>query len=141
MDINKSRFLDLVKKTDTCWEWQGIKEDGYGIFSVDGKKVAAHRWAYEAFRKPIPEGKMICHRCDNPSCVRPKHLKIGTAQSNYNDAIRRNRTSRKLTAYEVKQIRELRKRGMTRKWITEKYGVSTDTIQDIEFARTWKWLK
>lgn len=143
MTKDKERFLDLIKKSEKdCWEWQGQKNDGgYGLFSIDGKKVLAHRWGYEEFRKSIPEGKMIRHTCDNPGCVRPKHLKIGTAQSNYNDSIRRERTTRKLNSYEVKQIRELRLRGMSRRWITEKFGVSTDTIQDIEFNRTWKWLK
>ena len=72
-----------------CWEWTGRKsKDGYGGY---GEKPA-HRLSYELFISKIPKNFIICHKCDNPGCVNPKHLYAGTPQTNMNDMVYRGRS-------------------------------------------------
>lgn len=79
------RFWERVKKLRTrCWEWQGGKDqNGYGHFSVEGRAIPAHRFAYESRVGPIPRGLVIDHTCRNPSCVRPSHLEPVTPRENW----------------------------------------------------------
>ncbi len=83
----EDRFWALVEKTDYCWEWKGYREDGrYGHFAVTPKdKQGAHRVAYQIKHGAIPKGMEVCHTCDNPGCVRPDHLFLGTHQDNMDD--------------------------------------------------------
>lgn len=82
---------------DACWPWSaGRDADGYGKFAIGlgGKKqqhIRAHRFAYEQFIGPIPDGMVVCHRCDNPPCVRPDHLFLGTPLDNNNDKVSKGR--------------------------------------------------
>ena len=90
------RFWPKVQRTldDTCWEWQGYRgADGYGRFRVAtrGAPALAHRFAYETAFGPIPPGLLVCHRCDNPPCVRPSHLFLGTQQDNIRDCSAKGR--------------------------------------------------
>lgn len=69
-----------------CWVWKGTANSGwYGHFSVDKKRQYAHRLSWEMHNAPIPNGLIICHRCDNASCVRPEHMFLGTHADNAND--------------------------------------------------------
>lgn len=71
---DEARFWSKIKKED-CWDWQGRRDkDGYAIFSVGGKNVRGHRWAYEFLVGAIPEGLMIDHLCRNTGCVNPDHM-------------------------------------------------------------------
>lgn len=75
-----------------CWEWVKYKnQDGYGRIRVNGKKKLAHRASFEEFVCNIPEGMIVCHRCDNPSCIKPEHLFLGTHKDNCHDAITKGR--------------------------------------------------
>lgn len=75
-----------------CWVWKASrKENGYGQFFVNRRPVYAHRYAYAATHGEVPEGLRVLHKCDNPPCVRPDHLFVGTAQDNANDAIAKGR--------------------------------------------------
>jgi hypothetical protein len=89
----RDRFWAKVRKTSGCWIWTAhCLPQGYGQFALTcNKPVKAHRFAYEVTYGAIPAGLMVCHRCDNPSCVRPKHLFLGTAKDNTHDSIRKSR--------------------------------------------------
>ena len=90
-----SRFWKNVTKAgaDECWLWQGTCNSvtRYGQIVRDGKKVYAHRVAYELTHGSIPDGHFVCHRCDNPPCCNPSHLFSGTASENVLDAVGKGR--------------------------------------------------
>lgn len=80
------RWAEQVDKTPTCWNWTGAKQSGgYGRFGLGGrggKVVLVHRWTYEYFVGPIPDGLTIDHLCRNTSCVNPAHMEVVTRQVN-----------------------------------------------------------
>ena len=89
------RFWAKVQKTETCWLWTGgLNGPGrYGIFALShGHQVYAHRFSWELHYGPIPDGLDCCHHCDNPPCVRPDHLFVGTVTANMADARQKGRT-------------------------------------------------
>ena len=85
------RFWAHVEKTETCWLWHGANSGGYGRTKIDGVDWSAHRYTYTQEFGSIPEGMMVCHRCDVPACVRPDHLFLGTASDNMRDCSQKGR--------------------------------------------------
>ncbi len=88
------RFERYVKRTDTCWLWTGAHNNaGYGQFYVRARRgsVLAHRWSYEHHNGPIDDGLFVMHSCDNPPCVNPDHLGLGTNQDNIDDKTAKGR--------------------------------------------------
>ncbi len=111
-----SRFWENVEKPsgDGCWVWTGHRvahRGGYGIFKLRGNRpMRAHRYSYELAHGPIDDPRLfVCHHCDNPMCVRPEHLFLGTAKDNHDDMVRKGRHARgpKLSAA-VRASRERR---------------------------------
>lgn len=79
----EERFWMQVERTDSCWNWIGGQNgNGYGQFQVEHRKVYVHRWAYERFVGPIPEGYQIDHLCRNRGCCNPAHLEPVTQREN-----------------------------------------------------------
>lgn len=132
-----------------CWEWTGARmADGYGNFgSGNGKTVRAHRFAYEAFVGPIPEGLCVCHHCDTPLCVNPKHLFVGTRADNAHDCIRKGRhrhgerhSGAKLTPDAVRTIRSLYSDPLCRPTLrrtADTFGVCQQTILNVVNGKVW----
>ena len=90
-----ARFWPKVDKAgpDDCWEWNASRQGtgAYGRIGVNGKVELAHRISYELMHGPIPDGLFVMHRCDNPPCVNPAHLSLGTRRDNMEDSMDKNR--------------------------------------------------
>ena len=87
-----SLILRRVRFSGGCWEWLGGKNKpgGYGRISINGRMVLVHRYVYESVIGKIPNGFSVCHSCDNPVCVRPDHLFVGTHKQNMEDKVSKN---------------------------------------------------
>lgn len=144
------RFISKIEidpKTD-CWEWQGRKnKDGYGTFHILRDSKLVHRVAYEHFCGQIPEGLLVCHTCNNPCCVNPKHLKLGTDQNNMDDMVLAGRQNKqkgedhhnaKLSKEQIVEIRELYSTGfVTQQDLADHFDVSQVHISNIVLKKRW----
>lgn len=156
MPITKSlseRLWARVAKSDGCWEWQGYRTpQGYGVIGVGSRSEPesrttrlVHRVSWEIANGPIPEGLFVCHHCDNPPCVNPDHLFIGTHVDNVADRERKGRNvikhgsdqwNAKLTEDQVRAIH-----ADTRKQddIAAAYGISQSTVHRIKARKSGGW--
>jgi len=164
-DNDKPRFWAYTdKKTpEECWEWKSsLDTHGYGKIGVLGKTLLAHRVSFALHYGEIPEGKVVMHTCDNPKCVNPAHLKLGTNAENAADCKRKRRTARgerhgsktkpectprgeshccaKLTADQVRAIRYRCQMGEQQKKLAAEYGVSPGLISQIKLGIWWKHI-
>lgn len=88
----EQRFYSKINKTDTCWLWLGTKgKSGYGAFWLNTKPVRAHRLSYVLKYGSFDQSLYVCHHCDNPSCVNPEHLFLGTNKDNMDDGYKKGR--------------------------------------------------
>ena len=142
-------FYNRIKILDNgCHEFQSWQDrDGYRFFCIDGKDRKAHRYAATLQGWDI-EDKVVCHKCDNPPCVNPDHLFVGTQADNIADRDAKGRTafqntnSSKLTEQQVIDIREAFKTpyyGLNKE-LQEKYDVPYSTIWRIKNRRTWRHI-
>jgi hypothetical protein len=133
------RFWEKVDKSGECWIWTGCKDkDGYGFFRTEGKNLKAHRVSLRMKLGREVRG-LALHSCDNPSCVRPDHLREGTNSMNQSDAAKRGRCrSQKLSVEDVKRIREASMFGATARDLFEVYGVDSASIYSIVARTKWR---
>lgn len=145
----EERFWTFVDKSGDCWNWTALKNDqGYGKFVIRNKQIFAHRFSYQLANGVIPEGLFVCHHCDNPSCVRPSHLFVGTIQDNTADCVAKGRnskgekhTSAKLTENDVRQIRSEYASGVSGVSLAKRYKICTPTISNIIHRKSWKHIE
>lgn len=143
------RFWNKVPShlpTDQCWEWQGTRRArGYGRMFWPGQKncYSAHRISWEiSHGKPPSDGMDVCHTCDNPSCVNPNHLFLGTHQQNMEDAASKGRLPiRRLEPEEVREVRRLRGKGMLLREIADRFYVGETTIRRLLSGETYRWVE
>jgi hypothetical protein len=155
-DKELARFLAFIKQADSCWEWLGTKNSGgYGSFWLDAKNQRAHRIAYTLWKGPILDGLQVCHHCDNPKCVNPEHLFVGTNLDNMLDCMHKGRHrycpedknhlrprgpknhAAKLTEADVRQIRERNKMGIPAHRLGPQFGVTPRAIRKVLSGKTW----
>lgn len=117
-----------MSESDQCWEWQGKREPkGYGYFCMNATTFRVHRFSYELHHGPIPKGLLVCHKCDNPPCVNPEHLFIGTNADNTNDRIAKGRGRRAKAVQKPKPL----KAGDRVHWRHTSYEGVTSTITGV----------
>jgi len=138
------------KSSDECWIWTGAKTSaGYGAFSINGKVIGAHRAAWIIEHGSIPVGVCVCHKCDNPICVNPSHLFLGTIAENNADREKKNRTlccednpQSKLSNKQAREILQLYATGgITKTSLAKRYSVSISAISLLVKRKTWKHVR
>lgn len=132
-----------------CWVWLGAKSrSGYGRFNVAGKNRFASRVSWLLHYGADPGGMHVCHHCDNPPCVNPKHLFLGDDADNSIDKCAKGRQHRpgvvgedsynhKLSGETVLQIRELIEDGISQKEVAKRFGISQTNVSAIKRRKTW----
>jgi hypothetical protein len=142
--IAMKRFWDKVNRTSDpsdCWEWNAGKfPNGYGQFRLRGKTKYSHRLSYEFCFGTIPPNICVCHKCDNPLCVRPSHLFLGTHKDNAIDKCKkgRNPIRSKITKEQAQDIYHLAiERVMSQEKIALLFNVSQQTVSAIKTKNAW----
>ena len=146
----KARFdaQYIVDQETGCWLWKGtIGQRGYGMIKENYRTRLAHRVSYELHVGKIPRGLFVCHHCDTPACVNPRHLYAGTASDNANDKYKRGRGNlpvgsarpeAKLNEEAVKYIRSSNEKGAD---LARRFGVTPSVICVVRKRKTWKHVQ
>lgn len=152
-DFQYEKFWKSIRKTRNggCWEWTGHTNiNGYGVVNIGYKKMMAHRvsWILEYGDIPAHEdyhGMCVCHKCDNPKCVNPSHLFLGTNQDNVTDMVSKDRHTRgerngcaKLSETDVREIRCLSEKGLSSTRLAFMYQMSDAQILRIIRRERWQ---
>lgn len=146
-----TRFIERIEITKNCWLWNGYKNNcGYGEFKVNNRMTKAHRFSWSYYYGEIPSGLCVLHSCDNPGCVNPEHLFLGTPKDNAIDRQKKDRGHRprgeqcanaKLKNEDVIKIRNRINNNETVMKIAKDYNVSWTTINSIKKQKTWSHIK
>lgn len=153
-DFVKTKLADHIITENGCWEYQGyLREGGYGYFSIDcaelhpkKRKFRAHRVAYAFFSGVDPGEKFVCHACDNPRCINPGHLFLGTPMDNTRDMMEKGRNAdqaggsnnnAKLTEDKVRIIIKRIMDGEQNMVIADDFGVTHHVISNIRRGKAW----
>lgn len=130
-----------------CWIWQKFKDkDGYGFIRVNGVRQRAHRYSYLIFVGDIPDGMVVCHKCDNPSCVNPNHLFVGTKKDNTQDMFAKGRNGKfdrlkgskhPNTSLNETDVLSIFHSSKSYSALSKQYGVGKSSIARIKHGKTW----
>jgi hypothetical protein len=147
LEKQTAKFWSRVDKSggdDACWLWTGAKrETGYGQVRWKGRSARkAHRVAFEiSYGFPPPSNLFVCHTCDNPLCVNPLHLFLGTHKENMEDMRAKGKGAKKLTSVQVTEIRRLfDSHEIERTALARQFGVSTQTVYLIGHRVRWSHI-
>ena len=150
--LSERLFSRVSKQPSGCWDFTGSRNRrGYGsIYSHDHRKhIRAHRASWYLSHGEVPPGVLVCHKCDNPSCVNPEHLFLGTRRDNVRDMLEKGRSfdrraamigerrAAKLNWEKVREIRRLAENGCHVKTLAQEYGVTPANIRAILRGKTW----
>jgi len=146
----KERLLNfcIIDKKSECWNWISSKnEKGYGAISIKNKHCIAHRESYKIFIGKIPKKQLVCHRCDNPSCINPSHLFLGNDKINSDDKIKKGRLvsspgskngNSKLNEKDVIKIKLKINKGYNLVALAKEFNVTPESIYYIKNNKTWR---
>ena len=158
IEIKNSIFYRLFSNIEiadnNCWIWQNSLRNGYGVISINRKNESCHKVSYNIFKGEINNGLFVCHTCDNPKCINPDHLFLGTHSDNMIDAYQKGRinvpdnsqylkgcdpVNRSISLDKAKQIKKaISKRGSkSLKKIAKEFDVSYQLIRDISCGRSY----
>jgi len=146
MSLRDRLLNNHVKNPETgCWNWTlSLGKRGYGYMSINDTNTMAHRVSYEIFVGPVPDGLFVLHSCDNPQCMNPDHLHIGTHEDNMREMMERKRSCAgekqafaKLTNETVLQAIEMHKAGESACSLAKKFNVSSTSMLYALEGRTW----
>lgn len=150
-EIDIVRFESQIQKGDGCWRWSGAKNNkGYGVFCHNYTKYLAHRVSWSLRNGQIESGLRACHKCDNPICVNPDHIFLGTQEDNAKDCWAKGRGHKnhcfagsknpkaKLNQEKVAEIRKALASGMKRSEVAKLFQVSGSTISGISMFQLWR---
>jgi len=147
--------MNIEKQPSGCWVWMGSKYGkGYGKICMNGRNTSAHRVSWMLNRGPIPDGLCVLHKCDNPPCVNPKHLFIGTLKDNAQDCVLKGRkpdrgymhqgersAKAKLTNAQVLEMRRLNtEEGVKAPTLAKQFGINVNHCYDILYRVCWKHI-
>jgi hypothetical protein len=149
--VFEARFWGKTDRTGSCWLWLGTRDkDGYGKYGARSitNEILAHRIAWTLTRGEIPSDMLVCHSCDNPPCINPEHLFLGSPLDNTRDMDKKGRRkshgprgerawTSKLNAASVLEIRQKRADGALLTALAHEYNVTTQTIWQITSGRAW----
>lgn len=137
----------VIDSETGCWIWTGAKNKaGYGQIWYEGKMVGVHCLVYQQHKGEIPKGKCVLHKCDNPPCCNPEHLKLGTNQDNMDDKVRKGRhvspkgETHGCSRLSDKQVIEIRSRTESQRHLAKEYGVHQTLISLIKRKKIWRHL-
>lgn len=153
---SKEYILDRIKafyskiKIDEsgCWIWVGCTNEKYGMIKFKKTNLGAHRFSYKYIKKIEPGDLNVCHTCDNPLCVNPDHLFLGTNHDNMKDASIKRRLAygekhyrNRLKEKEIKEIQRLSKLGLSQTQIAKVFDIEQTNISHIILGKNWKNLE
>ena len=153
----EERFWRRVEKTSGCWIWRGgVHSGGYGFMRGEGGRnapnVTVHRLSYEMHHGPIPDGLVVMHACDNPLCVNPDHLSVGTHKDNTQDMIAKGRAANNKLPVSVgadngrallteSKVRYIRASTASHASLARRFGVSATCIASVRNRQTWSHVE
>jgi hypothetical protein len=134
------RFWNKVEKGNGCWRWTGaINTHGYGWLTWKGKQTHAHRVSWFLKNGTIKLRLQVLHKCDNPACVNPEHLYLGTVSDNMRDRANRRRCkTHKLTPIMAEEIRSLHKAGEKQSILARRFNLSSGHVSEIVNGKYWR---
>jgi hypothetical protein len=142
----KLEAWSIPEPNSGCWLWLRALTGtgGYGFLWYKGRKDRAHRVSWKEHFGEIPEGTHVLHRCDNPKCINPEHLFLGTPKDNSNDKVTKNRHAygRRLpqTKLTEKEVIEIRADTRSYTQTCRDYGININTLWAIKHRKTWKHI-
>ena len=140
------RISSKFRVTPSCWTWTASTKNGYGCISSGGKgspTLYAHRMAYEQWIGDIPPGKLVRHRCDNPLCINPDHLELGSNADNNADMVGRHRQNNNNPTHVLNYEERMKVKEMligkkfTQDQIAREFGISSSVVCRVNTGKAW----